>query len=155
MNNAIKIRPATMDDLPAIKKLVADNLPAFGFAYDPAGSERDLENFGAVYLQPGSVFFVISDGSEILGTVGLVKISDDVVKLRKMYVDNRLRGQGYGLELLRTAVSEAKSLGYKKIRLETIHLMHHAIRLYTTFGFSVIPGEPDSPRCDITMELVL
>jgi len=155
MNDAIKIRVATLDDLPGIKKLVSDNLQVFGFAYDHAGSERDLENFGSVYQLPGSVFFVMSDGSEILGTAGLVKISDDVVKLRKMYVDSRVRGKGYGLNLLRSAVSEAKLLGYKKIRLETIHLMHRAIRLYTTFGFSVIPGETDSPRCDITMELVL
>ena len=155
MNNEIKIRAATIDDLPDIKKMVTANLLPFGFKYDSGGSERDLENFDAVYQQPGSKFFVISDGSDILGTVGLVKISDDVVKLRKMYVDNRLRGKGYGLNLLRTAVLEAQLLGYRVIRLETIHLMHRAIRLYTQFGFSAILGEPDSPRCDITMELVL
>ncbi|TWI99483.1 N-acetylglutamate synthase-like GNAT family acetyltransferase [Mucilaginibacter frigoritolerans] len=155
MNNEIKIRPANINDLPGIKKLVTENLLSFGFNYDNGGSESDLENFAEVYQQPGSKFFVIYDGTDILGTVGLVKISDDVVKLRKMYVNSRLRDKGYGLDLLRTVVSEAKLLGYLVIRLETVHAMHRAIRLYTNFGFSAIPGEPDSKRCDITMELIL
>ena len=155
MNSDVKIRVATFKDLSGIIQLVTENLLSFGYKYDGGSSENDLENFAFVYQQPGSNFFVISDGVNIVGTVGLMKISDDVVKLRKMYVNSRLRGQGYGLQLLKTAVLEARSIGYKKIRLETTYVMERAILLYTKFGFSAIPGKPDSPRCDIIMELVL
>ena len=155
MNSDVKIGVATINDLSGIIELVTENLLSFGYKYDGGSSESDLENFALVYQQPGSRFFVIREGFNIVGAVGLMKLSDDVVKLRKMYVNSRLWGQGYGLQLLRTAVLEARSLGYKTIRLETTYRMDRAILLYTRFGFSAIPGKPTSPRCDIIMELVL
>ena len=155
MHNDLEIRLATINDLSGIIKLVTETLHSFGFNYDKTGSESDLENFAAVYLQPGSKFFVIRDGLEIIGTVGLARISDDVVKIRKMYVKSRLQGKGHGLKLLRAVVHEAKLLGYKVIRLETSHAMLSAIRLYKNFGFLAIPRKPDSSRCDITFEFNL
>ncbi len=41
MNNEIKIREATIADLPGIKKLVNKSLLPFGFKYDHKGSEHD------------------------------------------------------------------------------------------------------------------
>ncbi|MBA4166392.1 MAG: GNAT family N-acetyltransferase, partial [Chitinophagaceae bacterium] len=87
--------------------------------------------------------------------VGLVQISKEVVKLRKMYVSSELRGKGFGLQLLKTAVHQARCLGYKIIRLETVHTMREAIQLYTKFGFDVVLGHPCSPRCDIVMQMNL
>jgi len=61
-----------------------------------------------------------------LGTVSLVRITDETVKFRKMYVDENYHGRGYGYYLLKTAVDTAISLNYHEIALETVHTMHEA-----------------------------
>ncbi|MEM1443690.1 MAG: GNAT family N-acetyltransferase, partial [Verrucomicrobiota bacterium] len=73
-------------------------------------------------------------------------------ELRKMYLSDTLRGQGWGCRLLDHAVGTAKELGYAEIWLETAHTLTEAHGLYTENGFEAFEGPHCSERCDFALK---
>jgi GNAT superfamily N-acetyltransferase len=105
----------------------------------------------------GFIFIALYKG-EPVGTCALVPINDPDYdyELGKMGVAPTARGLGIGWLLGEATVDKAKSLGCKKIYLESNTVLAPAIRLYEKMGFVKIIGHP-SPyaRCNIQMELDL
>lgn len=135
-----QIRTATNADGEAIRRVVGAVLDEFGFTLDPVGTDADLNDVEATYLQPGGAFEVITDQGEVVGTVGLFPLGDGVCELRKMYLLARCRGRGLGKRLLGGALDRARELGFRRIVLETVGVLRVAIGLYESFGFrSFIP----------------
>ncbi|MDE6575665.1 MAG: GNAT family N-acetyltransferase [Muribaculaceae bacterium] len=65
-------------------------------------------------------------------------------------------GGGLGDALFRSAIAKAKSLGAKKLFLESNTLLKPAIGLYRKFGFTELKDyHPTYARGDIQMELTL
>jgi putative acetyltransferase len=153
LKSGYEIRPATNKDIPQIVALVKSILPEFGLTYSPDSSEKDLLDIEATYMNSGGTFEVIEHRkSAIIGTVGLLKVDESTIKLRKMYVDRSYRGLGLGKRLMEHALYKAAELQFEEIVLETVHSMTAAISLYEAYGFIKIgTGKADSPRCDIIM----
>ena len=90
MANSFKcfhIRPATNDDVPAIRRLVFSVLAEYGLAPDHGGTDADLDDVEASYTRAGGIFEVILDpDSQLVGTVGLYRVDARRAHLRKMYL---------------------------------------------------------------------
>ena len=143
------IRPASNRDVPAIKELVFSVLAEYGLKPDPGATDRDLDDLEASYIQPGGAFQVVetSEG-QIVGTAGLMPLSDRRVELRKMYLERAMRGLGLGKRLLDNMLDEARRRGFQEIYLETNAVLREAIALYRRYGFAPVPCDHLSPRCD-------
>jgi DNA-binding MarR family transcriptional regulator/GNAT superfamily N-acetyltransferase len=81
------------------------------------------------------------DGDPV-GSVFLVKHSDDVAKLRLLLVDPAGRGQGLGKRLVGECVAFAKACGYRKITLWTQSILIAARGVYQNAGFKLVASEP-------------
>jgi DNA-binding MarR family transcriptional regulator/GNAT superfamily N-acetyltransferase len=81
------------------------------------------------------------DGVQV-GSVFLVRHSDDVAKLRLLLVDPAGRGQGLGARLVGESVSFAQACGYRKITLWTQSILVSARRIYQDAGFVRVAAEP-------------
>ena len=92
---------------------------------------------------------------QIVGSVGLFNLGDGVCELRKMYLAREARGRGAGRRLLEHAIDRARSLGFRRVELETAGVLVEAINLYTRFGFEPIESAHLSPRCDRAFALDL
>jgi DNA-binding MarR family transcriptional regulator/GNAT superfamily N-acetyltransferase len=79
---------------------------------------------------------------ENVGTVMLVKDSDDVARLRLLLVDPKGRGIGLGARLVDECVGFARAAGYKKITLWTHSVLSAARRIYEKAGFRLTSSEP-------------
>jgi GNAT superfamily N-acetyltransferase len=55
--------------------------------------------------------------------------------MKRLYLAPEGRGQGMGRRLVRAAMDEARRLGYREIRLDTLPALAAAIALYTSEGF--------------------
>ena len=77
-----------------------------------------------------------------VGSVFLVKHSDDVAKLRLLLVDPAGRGQGLGKRLVGECVDFAKACGYRKITLWTQSILVAARGVYQNAGFKLVASEP-------------
>jgi DNA-binding MarR family transcriptional regulator/GNAT superfamily N-acetyltransferase len=81
------------------------------------------------------------DGAQV-GSVFLVRHSDDIAKLRLLLVDPAGRGQGLGQRLVGECIAFARACGYRKITLWTQSILHVARKIYQDAGFVCVGTEP-------------
>ncbi|MDP2734069.1 MAG: bifunctional helix-turn-helix transcriptional regulator/GNAT family N-acetyltransferase, partial [Hoeflea sp.] len=71
----------------------------------------------------------------IVGSVFVVKAEPGTAKLRLLYVDARVRGQGLGKRLVNEAIEFARSKGYRELVLWTNAGLDAARGIYESAGF--------------------
>jgi DNA-binding MarR family transcriptional regulator/GNAT superfamily N-acetyltransferase len=80
------------------------------------------------------------DGAPI-GSVMLVRESDETAKLRMLIVEPKARGLGVGRALVEECLRFARRSGYREIVLWTHSILTAARRIYASVGFEIIETE--------------
>ena len=108
-------------------------------------------------IEPGGMIFFIRENEEIIGTVALMKLDEEIFELTKMAVTEGHQGKQLGQRLMTHTLKFAKERGWKKLIIYSNRKLKNAIYIYKKFGFEEIPIEEDNPylRGDIKLELLL
>ncbi|KAJ5580327.1 uncharacterized protein N7459_006312 [Penicillium hispanicum] len=80
-----------------------------------------------------------------VGCVALRRSSDGWGEMKRLYVVQEARGLRLGDRLVEAILAQAKTLGYRGIRLDTLPEMLAAQRLYRRYGFVEIEPYYDTP----------
>ncbi len=100
--------------------------------------EAELASLPGKYAPPDGALFLAMDPETAAGCVGLRKIDTGVCEMKRLFVKPGFRGKGAGRMLAEEIIREAKKLGYKKMRLDTMDWLKEAVRLYESLGFQPI-----------------
>jgi len=107
-------------------------------------------------LDDGGFILFARYQNEIVGTCALINQGKYGFELSKMAVTEKYQGLKIGLKLAEAVIEKAKSMGEKKIFLETNSKLKPAISLYEKLGFKHQKPKFDHSkyeRADVYMEL--
>jgi putative acetyltransferase len=98
------------------------------------------------YAPPdGRLLLALYEG-ELAGCVALHKLQSEICEMKRLYLRPELRGKGLGRALAENIISEARRIGYKRMRLDTVEpAMKDAVAMYRRLGFKEIAAYRANP----------
>jgi ribosomal protein S18 acetylase RimI-like enzyme len=119
--------------------------------------DKELAELPGDYAPPTGRLLLVLEGDRTAGSVALRKIGDGIGEMKRLYVRPDFRGQGLGRKLTETLIHEARDIGYRSMRLDTLPgKMDQAIAMYHSLGFKHIEPYYNNPVLDAAfMELKL
>jgi O-acetylserine/cysteine efflux transporter len=133
---ALSMWPATRDDSPGVIDLIGRVYAEYNFVYDPRVEVPDLFRFEEHYAPPNGAFFVVREGTLVVGSVGVERVDGETAELHRLYLDARLRGRGTGRALVQAALAWCRGeQGITRMILWSDTRFDQAHRLYTRMGF--------------------
>jgi putative acetyltransferase len=139
--SAALISRATGDDAEALRTLFREYAAWLG----PEGWFSDLE--AELVALPGGydAILLARAGEKVLGCVALRPLEDGACEMKRLYVRPGGRRSGVGRALAEAIVEEARLLGYRTMRLDTLPTMDAARALYVSLGFVETERYNDNP----------
>lgn len=109
--------------------------------------DPELDHLSKYYEQDTdnrSYFVMTEDDGTLVGGVGFSRIDgfEDCVEMQKLYLDDSVKGRGYGRQLVEYLEKAALDMGFKQMYLETHSNLAVAIAMYKKMGFELIE-KPD------------
>ncbi|KQS97957.1 MULTISPECIES: helix-turn-helix domain-containing GNAT family N-acetyltransferase [unclassified Rhizobium] len=143
-NSPIVIRPHRIGDMGMI---IAAQSKAYAEAYGWNGEyEALVSEICATFLRnfdpAREQCWIAERDGRLLGSIFLVKATEETAKLRLLHVDNAARGQGLGTRLVDECISFARRAGYRRLELWTNDILVAARRIYIAAGFTLEKEEP-------------
>jgi ribosomal protein S18 acetylase RimI-like enzyme len=132
--------------LEEVRALFLEYAGSLGFSLCFQGFDEELRALPGMYAPPRGRLLLASEDDRPAGCVGLHPWAADAAEMKRLYIRPAFRGRGLGRILTEAALAEARSIGYRSVRLDTIpSLMQPAIALYRELGFREIPAYRANP----------
>lgn len=146
-------RPATIervrtdDELAAATALFREYEASLDTDLCFQGFEAELAGLPGAYAPPTGELFIARDGEgRAIGCVALRPVEPKgTCEMKRLYVAPAGRGQGLGRALMVAVIGEAREIGYRQMRLDTLPEMTTAQAMYRAAGFREIAPYYDTP----------
>ncbi len=129
----------------AFAHLVEEYLASLPFSLGFQDVAGELADLPAAYGPPGGAAFLAIEGERSVGCVAIRPLGAGVAELKRMYVVPEARKRGHGRALCEAAIAQARRLGYRRLRLDTVAEMEAAAHIYRALGFRPIAPYRENP----------
>ncbi len=134
------------DDLAEVRALFEEYAASLGFDLEFQGFRDELAGLPGDYAEPGrGALLLAHDAGAVAGCVALRAIDAETCEMKRLYIRPAWRGRGLGRLLAEAIIAEARRLGYRAMRLDTVPSMTGALALYRSLGFVAIAPYRHNP----------
>jgi ribosomal protein S18 acetylase RimI-like enzyme len=143
----VNIQPAeSPEQIAQARELFLEYANSLGFSLCFQSFDQELASLPGDYSPPEGRLILAISNREPAGCVALHKIEPDICEMKRLYVRPKYRGNGIGRQLAEKIIADARQLGYKQLRLDTVEpMMKAAVAMYRQLGFSEIPPYRQNP----------
>ena len=134
------IHPDSPTHWETARTLVREYAGSLNVKLDFQNFDEELLHFETEYALPGGSFLLARHNNEFVACGAFRRFSDTDCEMKRLYVRPAGRNLGIGRQLAQVLIAEAKSLGYRRMLLDTLPTMQSAQGLYKSLGFQ--PTEP-------------
>jgi putative acetyltransferase len=134
------IRPDSPELWQIARTLVREYAASLNVSLDFQNFDDELLHFETEYATPTGAFLLARNEHDFLACGALRRFSATDCEMKRLYVRPSGRNLGLGRQLAVALITEAESLGYKRMLLDTLPTMQSAQSLYKSLGFQ--PTEP-------------
>ena len=141
------IQAETPDQIEDARRLFREYEAWLGIDLCFQSFEEELKNLPGKYAAPTGRLLLAAADETTAGCIALRKIDDEICEMKRLYVRDDFRGLRLGRKLIERVIEEAKEIGYKKMRLDTLPAkMPRAVKLYESYGFQKIEPYCENPH---------
>jgi putative acetyltransferase len=134
------------EQVASVRELFLEYAQSLSFSLCFQSFDKELAGLPGDYAPPDGRLMLAVIHGQAEGCVALHKIDDQVCEMKRLYVRPQFRGKGLGKALAEQVINEAREIGYKKLRLDTVEpVMRTAVAMYRQLGFREIAPYRENP----------
>jgi len=96
--------------------------------------DKELAELPGQYALPDGRLLLGLHGTHVAGCIALRRLTDEICEGKRLYVRPEFRGRGIGKTLKLAILEEARQIGYKCFRWDSVPSMKEANALYRSLG---------------------
>ncbi|HYM74704.1 MAG TPA: GNAT family N-acetyltransferase [Candidatus Dormibacteraeota bacterium] len=139
------------------RELFLEYAQSLGFSLCFQNFEKELADLPGDYSPPDGRLLLAEYEGRLAACVALHKLDEGICEMKRLYLRPQFRGKGLGRALADHIIAEARSIGYQRMRLDTVEpVMKDAVAMYRKIGFQEIAPYCKNPIAGaLYMELQL
>ena len=139
------------------RELFLEYAQSLGFSLCFQNFDQELAGLPGDYTLPDGRLLLAEYDGELAACVALHKLESGICEMKRLYLRPSFRGKGLGRVLAERIIAEARQIGYKRMRLDTVEpVMKDAVAMYRKIGFKeIVPYRANPIAGAMYMELEL
>jgi putative acetyltransferase len=139
------------------RELFREYAQSLGFSLCFQNFDEELAALPGDYAPPHGRLLLVEYQAQLAACVALHKLEPTICEMKRLYLRPQFRGKGLGRVLAERIIAEAREIGYRQMRLDTVEpVMKDAVAMYRKLGFKEIDPYCSNPMAGaIYMELEL
>jgi len=139
------------------RELFLEYAQSLGFSLCFQNFDQELANLPGDYVLPAGRLLLAEYEGQVAGCVALHQLEPGICEMKRLYLRPQFRGKSLGRALAERIITEARQIGYQRMRLDTVEpIMKDAVAMYRKLGFQEIaPYRPNPIAGAMYMELQL
>jgi GNAT superfamily N-acetyltransferase len=139
------------------RELFLEYAQSLGFSLCFQNFDEELAGLPGGYAPPEGRLLLLECEGQLAGCVALHKFDSGICEMKRLYLRPPFRGKGLGRVLAERIIAEARQIGYRQMRLDTVGpVMKDAVEMYRKLGFKeIVPYRLNPMAGTVYMELEL
>jgi ribosomal protein S18 acetylase RimI-like enzyme len=136
-------------DVEVVREMFREYARGLGVDLAFQGFDQEVRDLPGAYAPPQGALLMALEGvaepRRALGCVAIRRLDAETAEMKRLYLRPLARGRGLGRSLAEAALGEARRLGYRRLRLDTLPGMEAAQAIYRELGFREIAAYRANP----------
>lgn len=151
MSSLVIVQASSPTQIAQARELFLEYANSLNFSLCFQNFEQELATLPGHYAPPTGRLLLGEYEGQLAACVALRglggKNAEEICEMKRLYLRPAFRGKGLGRILAEYLINEARQIGYRRMRLDTVApVMKDAVAMYRRLGFREIPPYRENPN---------